>query len=283
MLWLGDNVYMRKGDHGDSSRVFGRWHYERAFPSLRPLLASAHNLAILDDHDFGPNDCTGDYCYKNLNVQAHIAFWANRQFGLDTLAGTMGYEQYGDVDFFLTDNRFHRRPHTDSAACQFGKSQLNWLLNALAASSASFKFVLIGNQTLNSARTERISMNGNFVNLYPQEWREMIEGIRERQVQNVIFVTGDRHIAEVAVLDTAGYPVMYDFTFSPLSSPGMKGFFRREGNTRRVPGSYYGHKSFGVLEITGPAGNRQLRGQIVNRRGKTVFEILIPQRPTARN
>jgi hypothetical protein len=94
----------------------------------------------------------------------------------------------------------------------------------------------------------------------------------------VVFVTGDRHFSEFARLDTAGFPVLYDLTFSPISSPGMR-FYGKDRNTRRLPKSYFGGQGYGLMTITGPAGQRVLHAQIKNKRGRMREELRIVQQP----
>jgi hypothetical protein len=45
---------------------------------------------------------------------------------------------------------------------------------------------------------------------------------------------------------------------------------RKERTSARIPGSYYGKKQFGILEVSGPAGQRQLEIRTHSKRGKVV-------------
>ena len=56
MLWLGDNTYYREIDWNTAGGLKHRWNHTRSIPEMQPILGAAHNYAIWDDHDYGPND-----------------------------------------------------------------------------------------------------------------------------------------------------------------------------------------------------------------------------------
>ncbi|MBT3453481.1 MAG: alkaline phosphatase family protein, partial [Lentimicrobiaceae bacterium] len=65
MLWLGDNVYLREPDWNSKTGIYHRYTHSRSTPEMQAFLASTHNYAILDDHDFGPNDSDRGFWNKN--------------------------------------------------------------------------------------------------------------------------------------------------------------------------------------------------------------------------
>jgi len=70
----------------------------------------------------------------------------------------------GDADFFLLDNRTHRSPNRRKTGerTQLGEEQLQWLVDNLAASYATFKFVVIGGQVLSTSPTYESYSNYGF-------------------------------------------------------------------------------------------------------------------------
>ena len=95
--------------------------------------------AIWDDHDFGPNDAGRNYIFKNESRAIFNDYWLNPTSG-ENKEGIYTMMNYGDVDFFLLDDRFFRSDvnladtinnivNEDKA--YFGKLQLNWLKNSL--------------------------------------------------------------------------------------------------------------------------------------------------------
>ncbi len=293
MFWLGDYVYMRADDHGDTARVYRRYSFNRALPSMQPLLHHTANLAILDDHDFGPDDADSSFKHKALNQQAFKDFWPNGQFGEATVTGTERLYQYADLDFFLTDNRSKRcnpqlpeelrdstagalkrkrlakkNRHRRTDGQGMGPAQLKWLIDGLQRSTASFKFILMGSQFLNNAEKTFFGYNSNFYHVSKREYHAIINAIDSLQIQNVVILSGDRHFAEAFEYRTPKHDVrILELTYSGLSSPNIQ-LFSREKTDRRVEGSYFGKKNFGFVEVSGPAGQRELRVKTYNKRGK---------------
>ena len=75
MLWLGDNIYLRPADWYSRTGIMHRYTHTRSVPELQALLANAHNYAIWDDHDFGPNDSDRSYVHKDVTLEAFKLFW----------------------------------------------------------------------------------------------------------------------------------------------------------------------------------------------------------------
>ncbi|MEW5798184.1 MAG: alkaline phosphatase D family protein [Bacteroidota bacterium] len=263
MLWLGDNTYLREIDWDTKSGIIHRYTHTRQTPEMQPLLGAAHNYAIWDDHDYGPNNSDRSYHLKNDALETFKLFWGNQTYGTDETKGIFSRFMWGDVEFFLLDDRYHRSPNdapNDERKTMFGKSQLQWLKDALINSSASFKFVVNGNQILNP--------NGLYYEALPQfphEYSDLISYIKKNKISGVIFLSGDRHHTELILHnDTTFYP-LYEFTSSPLTS-GLNTMKQKEGsptkefsNPLRVPGTLVNDKrNFGILRFSGPRQDRKV-------------------------
>ncbi len=264
MLWLGDNNYLRPGDFYTASGIIHRYTHSRNVPEMQPLLASTSNYAVWDDHDFGPNDSDRSFIKKNTTLAAFQLFWGNPSYGLGR-GGITSMFQWGDADFFLLDNRYFRTPNDreDVEPTLLGEEQLQWFLDALASSHATFKFVMIGGQVLNSAE-----LYENYANLAPEERRTIIDFIVSHQIKNVVFLTGDRHHSEMSVLEREGVKI-YDFTASPLTSGTHDA--SNEPNVWRVPNSHFAVRNFGMIDISGPRKERKLRFTLNDADGKELW------------
>ena len=149
MLWLGDNLYLRPEDWNSHEGIFRRYASSRSNPALQPLLGSVHHYATWDDHDYGPNDANRSYALKGSSLLAFKTFWANPSYGLPELPGVFGQFSWGDVDFFLLDDRTYRAPaSTPEPRPYLGQAQLTWLLESLSNSRAPFKVIASGSQVL---------------------------------------------------------------------------------------------------------------------------------------
>jgi alkaline phosphatase D len=151
-----------------------------------------------------------------------------------------------------------------------GAAQIEWLLDALASSNATFKFVVVGGQVLNPARVAETYAN------YPEEQQELIRRIGEERARGVFFITGDRHFTDLTKLERKGSYPLYDFTVSPLTVSPSNG--EREPNTLRVPGSYVQERNFATIDLGGPFGARQLTLTVWSSRGEQKWSRVIPQR-----
>jgi len=81
---------------------------QRALPALQRLLVTAPQLAIWDDHDYGPNDSDMSYVLKGRSLELFRRYWANPSYGLPDVPGIFGLARFGDVDVFLLDDRWYR-------------------------------------------------------------------------------------------------------------------------------------------------------------------------------
>lgn len=274
MLWLGDNLYLGPEDWSSREGIFRRYAAQRALPSLQALLGSVHHYAIWDDHDYGPNDSNRSYPLKGVTLEAFKSYWPNPNFGLPELAGAFGTFSWSDADFFLLDDRTFRAPsnlpnHLDKPL--LGAAQLTWLLDALSQSRATFKVIAIGSQVLNPfSRFEG----------YAQHARErdlLIQSIKDRQIEGVIFLSGDRHFAELNRLDDDPqfYP-LYDFTSSPLTSGLASSVGDEVNNPLRVPGTLVqGRRNFGLLRFSGEGDQRAVTLESHDTSGALIWRHVI--------
>ncbi|NBU36060.1 MAG: alkaline phosphatase family protein [Bacteroidetes bacterium] len=264
MLWLGDNTYLREADWNSRSGILYRYSHTRSTPELQGLLGSVHHYAIWDDHDFGPNDSDRSFYLKEYTLEAFRLFWGNPTSGLPEQSGITSQFQWADIDFFLLDNRFYRAPDERKTGerTQFGKIQLEWLIDAMKASLAPFKMVATGGQFLTTA-----DISENHIHLYPEERAYLIKRIEEEEIKNVIFLTGDRHFTELTEMKLANGNFLYDLTVSPLTS-GVNTNPDLKPNILRVPGTAVTEHNFGLLTFSGKSQERKLTIKIFDSMGK---------------
>ncbi|MFN0202604.1 MAG: alkaline phosphatase D family protein [Bacteroidia bacterium] len=271
MLWLGDNTYLREPDWYSKTGMFHRYTHTRSLPEMQPLLASSINLAVWDDHDYGPNDSDRTFVKKELSEQVFQDFWANPTYGLPNMGGTTSMYEYGDAHFFLLDNRYFRTANEAKTASEkicLGKAQIDWLIEALVSSKATFKFVCVGGQILNP-----VKMYETLANLSATEYEEIIARIEKENLKNVIFLTGDRHHSELSMKELANGQKIYDWTVSPLTSGTHEA--SKEENTLRVKNSYIGVHNFGTIQIKGKRKERIAYLSLFDSEGKELWKYEI--------
>lgn len=270
MIWMGDNVYYREPDWLSESGMRYRFAQNRELPELQQLFATAHNYAIWDDHDYGPNDSDRTYRLRDVSLKVFKDYWANATYGTTEIPGIFGRFEWNDVEFFLLDNRYYRSPNEMpnlSEKVMFGDAQMRWLTESLRSSNAAFKIVVGGNQMLN-----QLSPFESFKQ-FPTEQRRLLDFIREARVEGVVFLSGDRHYSELIRLKDVGTYPLYDFTSSPLTAGNANPSPVEENNTDRVPGTLVkGIKSFGMIEATGTAKERKLILRALDMQGKELWK-----------
>jgi alkaline phosphatase D len=247
MLWLGDNTYYREADWLTETGMRYRYAHTRAMPEMQQLLASTHNYAIWDDHDYGPNDSDRSFRGRETSLKVFKDYWANQAYGTMETSGVFFRFEWGDVEFFMLDDRFHRSPNfwpTGPDKVMFGEAQMRWLMESLVNSRAPFKVIAGGNQLMNP-----MTLFEGF-GRFPEEQRRLINFIRDAKIEGVLFLSGDRHHTELIKRTEQGLYPLYEFTSSPLTS-GTGRIAAEENNAARVPGTWVtGVKNFGLIELS---------------------------------
>lgn len=263
MLWLGDNTYLREPDWNSWSGFVHRYTHTRSQPALQPFLAACPHYAIWDDHDFGPNDSNGSFIHKDWSLEAFKLFWANPSYGLPGLETITGQFRFNDVEFFLLDNRTHRTDHQLATVepQMLGEAQIEWLVQALAYSKASFKIVAVGGQVLNSAQVYE-----NYAN-YPAERDSLLARLAAEKIHNVVFLTGDRHHSELSKMEVDSV-VFYDLTASPLTAGTYE---NEEENRYRIEGTKVTENNFASISFSGPLSVRKMTINVHSVNGDTLW------------
>lgn len=267
MIWGGDNIYLREGDFETQANMEARYLKARQVPSIQKLLSTCPQYAIWDDHDFGPNDSHSSFQYKKESLAAFKEMWGNSNYGFSKNENNCitGKVTINDIDLYLLDNRSFRIPPGTSGITpqMLGKEQINWLIQDLKSSKASFKLVAVGSQVLSS-----VADFENYAN-YQEEREYLLKEIAENKIKNVIFLTGDRHFAELSQLTLANEIRVLDITSSPLTSRPYSN--SKEINSNRVEGTFLGEQNFAQLSFSGKNGERTLNLDLKNKTGKIIW------------
>jgi alkaline phosphatase D len=259
MIWLGDNWYTREVDYFSEWGLWYRAQRDRAQPVLQNFWKAMPHVATWDDHDYGPNDIGKNYTLKNVSRDIWKHYWCNPSYG-ENEEGIYTMYSWGDVDFFLTDDRWWRsadrmkdsvdgKPNPGKR--MLGIRQMEWLKNALLYSGATFKIIVVGSQVLNP-----VSPFDKWRD-FPAEYDELMNFLAENKINGVLFLTGDRHHSEIIKAERPGTYPLYDITVSPLTSATHKFGVEEANNPYRVFGLPE-KQNYARVTITGKRNERKL-------------------------
>jgi len=264
MLWGGDNFYYREPDYTRTGMIHRNDH-ARAVKAMQPLLANVHHYAVWDDHDYGPNDSDRSFPLKHMSLEMFKLYWGNPNYVFPN-EGITGKFQWADVEFFLMDDRWNKAPNelNDPNKDYWGAKQMNWLLDALTTSKASFKIIVNGGQVISPAKVFENMAN------YEAERTYLLKELKNRKIPGVLFLSGDRHISNLNKLEREGTYPLYDLTVSPMTA-GKADAVKQDYNETLVPGTLVQERAFSKIEVTGPLKDRTLTMTICNVKGETIW------------
>ena len=302
-IFTGDNVY---ADSADPAVLKTAYDKLAAVPGLAELRAKSQVIGTWDDHDYGINDGGAEWIGKHTTKDAFMDFF---DIPLDSpmrsREGVYDARIFGPegrrVQVILLDTRWFRGPldrlgpeeleklrsergssvgpyipANNSESTMLGEEQWKWLAEQLKQ-PAELRIIVSSIQVIPIDHGWE-----KWANL-PAERRRLLELVRDSRAQGVIFLTGDRHSADISMLPpgTDGGPdyTVYDITSSSLNQTG----FTREDNRYRVGSEDpCGQQNFGVLNIDWNGEDptitleiRDVKGQI-ERAARTSLHTLKP-------
>jgi len=242
-LWLGDNVYV----DALSALVFDvEYRRQRAVPAFQPVARDVSQLAIWDDHDFGLNNHDRTNPVKETALAAFRRYWPNPAFGRSDAPGVYFSYRYGAVELFCLDGRYHRDPNEapdQPGKTMLGEAQLAWLQEGLAASDAVFKVLACG-----SGWSMAKGAGGDSWASFLHERTRLFDFIRDANVEGVVLISGDTHVAELNAIPEAqrgGYD-LYELVSSPLAQQPTQSWLERTPD-RRLRTPFNMDNNFGML------------------------------------
>lgn len=212
-IWLGDNIY---GDTYDMAVMRAKYEQQLRNPHYRQFIRAVPVIGTWDDHDYGLNDGGREYTARAASQQVTLDFLGEPEgTARRRQEGIYASYTYGPADrqikVILLDTRYHRDP-IGSNGTVLGDAQWQWLESELRNSTARVHVVASSIQVI--AEDHRFEKWANF----PTERERLFRLIGESGARNVVFLSGDRHIAELSRLDhpAVDYP-LYDLTSSGLT------------------------------------------------------------------
>ena len=266
MIWLGDNIYLKNEEWKYTDSITAKYNQVFERSEFKELLGKSEHLAIWDDHDAGPNDCSSLSEGLELTMTHFKTFW-KPSYSMPnprSYYGSMSSHK-GLVEFFFLDNRTFKIPAEMEGATLFGAEQLSWFKDAYSSSNAAVKIVLMGGQFLNSAQTfENMSV-------YTEERKGLI-ALFSNSSGIPIVLTGDRHHGEISKLVADNGKTIYDATASPLTAKSFP--HHKENNIYRTHSNTTETNHFGLLKIDfKDRVVTSIRIQLIGTSNEVLFEL----------
>ena len=289
-MFLGDNIY---GDTRDMVVLRAKYAQFAAQPGFARLRETTPVVAIWDDHDFGENDAGSDYPMKEETRRIFLDFW-------DEPAGSPRRDRDGvyasyvfgppgkRVQVILPDLRYNRTPllkldlagadyetwakaklaaglpvpgpyarNPDQHSTMLGERQWQWLERQLEV-HADVRLIGSSLQVLADFTGWEAWVN------FPRDQQRLIDLIRRKNANGVVFLSGDIHYAELSKLDVNVPYTLWDLTSSglteewPVPTP----------NANRVS-AVLPEANFGFIDIDWQGSSTHLTLGIVDAAGKT--------------
>lgn len=276
MIFLGDNVY---ADTTDEAELRAAYQVLADNAGFRKLKQACPVLATWDDHDYGINDAGVEHPAKAMSQQVFLDFWGlPKDSPRRDREGVYDAKTFGPVgqriQIILLDTRYHRGPLTprpkDNNSSRGGRYVPNPDPTLTILGETQWKW--LKEQLQQPAELRLIASSVQFVAedhgwetwaMFPAERARLIKLIRETGANGVIFLSGDRHQAELSRLDDhTPYP-LYDLTASSLNKPGLAS---DEPNRHRM-GKRHPFANYGLLDIGWRAENPTVTMRIFDPEG----------------
>jgi alkaline phosphatase D len=234
-ILLGDNIY---ADTTNAMVMRKKYDELKRSEFFRGLMAKSPVLATWDDHDYGGNDAGAEYPMK---VESQKLFLDFLDEPLDsprrTHQGVYDARVFGPagrrVQVILLDTRYFRSllstgennvvpsggryiPNLDPEATMLGETQWKWLETQLLV-PAEIRLIASSIQFISE-----FSGGEGWANL-PREKQRLLQLLARTKANGVVFLSGDRHWAELSRLDRAGSYPLFDLTSSALTQHHKRG------------------------------------------------------------
>lgn len=254
-IFLGDNIY---GDTEDMNILRQKYSKQGENPGYKKLKAKVPVLAVWDDHDYGVNDGGKEYLKKEESKIIFLNFfgepknsdrWNHKGIYHSLYIGPEGKK----LQIILLDNRTFRDklcvgrkdtdclgeyiPCTDTTKTMLGDEQWKWLENELKK-PADLRLICSSTQFL-------VDFNGweAWANM-PHERQKFLNLIKNTKAENVFFISGDLHYAELSELKEKELYPIFDLTSSGLTH----GHNCAGENKNRIQGAFMS-PNFGWIDI----------------------------------
>ena len=288
-LAIGDIVYVNNGTetHADRLAAYAKIN---AIPAFARLRRTVPMLATWDDGEFGENDGGADFERRDEFRADFLDFLGEpKDSPRRTRSGMYDAMVIGPqgkrVQIILLDMRYNRSPlkrrnlpddelvgrylhDSDPAKTMLGAEQWKWL-EAQLRMPAEIRLIVSSIQVVPEDHHWETWAN------LPLERRRLFQLIHTTGARGVLFLSGDRHLAELSMMDGGvGYP-LFDLTSSGFNVAHKEKWRAQEPNRHRVATMNIGD-NFGLVTIDWQRADPRISLQIRDVDGDITIQRKIP-------
>lgn len=252
--------WLRNGLSPDSLKWTSETAYRKAAlafaqnDALSLLGESFSQLSVFSPTDYGPLGSSRHWSGRKIALENYRDFWPTP---LQPFPDTPGVFQarYGDVELLALDPLSQRDGfETDPLnASVFSREQLDWLINALATSDATFKLILSPSSLLHP-RNDEASLT-----YYRRAKENLQQALREPPSDGILIVSGSDGPGELTrFVRPDGYP-LFELSVGHLLHLSEAPALYPEDNYFRVPGTLVREPHYTTITISGEINFRLLQ------------------------
>ena len=205
-LHLGDTIYADLNGAAQRLEEFwAKYRRNRDDYATQRCFAETSVYAVWDDHEVA-NDYSPGHPLAPTGRKAFLDYWPIRRPASEPERIFRSVQWGASVELFLLDTRQYRNPNRSS---MLGRTQKEWFFDALAKSSATFKFV--------GTSVPMAGGGGDRWDGYPKEREEILRFIMQKKLRGVSFMSADMHCASITRIPGSGG--LIDITAGPLGAP----------------------------------------------------------------
>jgi alkaline phosphatase D len=278
-IFLGDNIYADTSDIAVMRAKYAMLAENASFHNFR---AACECIATWDDHDYGLNDIGSEYPLKDESQRAFLDFW-NEPANSIRWRRPGVYQSYyfgppgKQIQIILLDTRYFRSEFSrgkkrvggeyildqDVGKTMLGTDQWNWLESELKK-HAEIRIIATSLQCVASDAGQETWAN------LPHERNRLFKTIGETDADGVLFISGDRHWAELsAIREGVPYP-FYEMTSSSFNQVHARG--TPTENSNRADDQTFHRENYGMILVDWNQPSPTLRLQVRDIDGKVQID-----------
>lgn len=292
-VFLGDNVY---GDTRDMKVLRAKYAQLAQHAGFAKLRETTPLAVTWDDHDFGEDDAGGDYPQKEASRQVFFDFWRepadSARRARDGVYASYVFGPPGRrVQVILLDLRYNRTPlvkpeyavsnyrtwawsrykkgltvpgpyarNPDPKATMLGERQWAWLEQQFEV-PADVRLIGSSLQVL----ADFPGWEGWV--LFPHDQQRLIEVIRRKHANGVVFLSGDMHYAELSKLD-----VNVPYPFWDVTSSGLTEVWPADTPNANRASAVLAEPNFGLIDIDWQGAQTTVTLSVLDEKGTRRIE-----------